>query len=319
MTPASNIQLRSQALKVLLYDDNDEQIRLLQDNLDKHDFTLVVEQDPQHVFDHLNEDAPELIISNFELTNGGIDLVNALLATLQAPFPYVLFLTETYSEKYAVNCLGPVIGDFIAKPVQEAEFSARISVAERAIALQKYMRSQEDVPPDLAMYDDLTNLLNRQAVYERALAEMSRSQREASPLCLALIEVVNADEIGALYDEHTARLAIRFVARTIRANIRMYDVAGRWMGAKFLLVLPGVAQKDAGRVIRRIYDEIQSVRIRMANDEVLSLVVAAGYTWKAPKTSTALFELIDQADQAVNRASSHENEDKISGFQALKV
>ncbi|HSG25525.1 MAG TPA: diguanylate cyclase [Anaerolineales bacterium] len=306
-------------MKVLLYNDNDEQIRLLQDNLNKHDFSLIVEQDPQRVFDHLNEDAPELIISNFELPNGGIDLVNAILAMLQAPFPYVLFLTEAYSEKYAVNCLGPVIGDFISKPVQEAEFNARISVAERAIALQKYLRSQEDVPPDLAMYDDLTNLLNRQAVYERALAEMSRSQREAKPLCLALIEVCNADEIEAQYDENTARQAIRFVARAIRANIRMYDVVGRWMGAKFLVVLPGIGNEDAGRVIRRVYDEIQSVRIRMANDEVLNLVVSAGYTWKAPRTNTALYELIDQADKAVHQASTFEKEDKIARFEGLKV
>ena len=306
-------------MKVLLYDNNDEQIRLLQDNLDKHDFSLIVEQDPLRVFEHLREDAPELIISNFELLNGGIDLVNALLSMLQAPFPYVLFLTEVYSEKYAVNCLGPVIGDFISKPIHEAEFNARISVAERAIALQKYLRSQEDVPPDLAMYDDLTNLLNRQAVYERALAEMSRSQREAIPLCLALIEVCNADEIEARYNENTARQAIRFVARAIRANIRMYDVVGRWMGAKFLAVLPGVGNEDAGRVIRRVYDEIQSVRIRIANDEVLDLKVAAGYTWKAPRTTTALYELIDQADKAVNQASTYVIEDKISRFEEIKV
>jgi diguanylate cyclase (GGDEF)-like protein len=272
-------------VKVLLYDNNEDQISLLRDNMNKHDFTLVVEQEPLNLFDHLKEDAPELIISNFDLENGGIDLVNAMLAMLQPPFPYVLFLTETYSEKYAVNCLGPVIGDFISKPVQEAEFYARVVVAERAIALQKYLRSQLELPPDVAMYDDLTNLLNRQAVYERVLAEMSRSQREGKPLCLALIEVANADEIEELYGENTARQAIRFVARAIRANIRIYDVVGRMMGAKFLVVL----------------------------------AVAAGYTWKEPKMNTALYELIDQANQAMVEAAKIEMGNKIAGFQGLKV
>ncbi len=306
-------------MKVLLYDNNEERVRLLRENLNKHDFTLVVEQEPTRLFDHLKGEPPELIISDFNLPNGGIDLVNAMLGILQAPFPYVLFMTEAYSEKYAVNCLGPVMGDFISKPLQEAEFNARMIVAERSIALQKYLRTQKDLPPDLAMYDDLTNLLNRQAVYERALAEMSRSQREKTPFLLAVMEVVNADEIEAQYDENTARQAIRFVARTIRANIRMYDVVGRWIGAKFLMVLPGVAQEHAHKVIGRVYHEIHSVRIRLEDDSVLTLVVTAGYTWHSHKSSTALYELIDQANQAVEQAAEIEVGDKILGYQGLKV
>jgi diguanylate cyclase (GGDEF)-like protein len=306
-------------VKVLLYDDHEEQIGLLQENLNKHDFSLVVEQDSQNLFEHLKGEPPELIISNFDLPNGGIDLVNAILTMLQPPFPYVLFLTESWSEKYAVDCLGPVIGDFMLKPVQEAEFLARIIVAERTIALQKYLRTQQEVPPDLAMYDDLTNLLNRQAVYERGLIEMNRAQRDVKPLCFAIFEVVNADEIEMLYDENMARQAIRFVARAIRANVRLYDVVGRWIGAKFLLVLPGVAKEDCRNVVERVYREIHSVRIRVEDDVLLELVVAAGFTWKEAKLSLPLYELIDQADQAMKEATKVKFEDKIVGFLEMKV
>jgi len=306
-------------VKVLLYDNHEEQIDLLQDNLNKYDFSLVVEQESSNLLGHLKENPPELIISNFDLPNGGIELVNLMLALLQPPFPYVLFMTGTYSEKFAVDCLGPVLGDFICKPLEEAEFKARIIVAERAIALQKYLRSQQDVPPDLAMYDDLTNLLNRQAVYERALAEMSRSQREKKPLCLALFEVVNADEIAEEHGDNVARQAIRFVARAIRANVRIYDVVGRWMGAKFMLVLPGVEKEDTHKVVERVYHEIHSVQIRMEDDSLLNLAVAAGFTWHTPKFHIPLVELIDQADQALLEASKVMLGDKIEGFEGLKV
>jgi diguanylate cyclase (GGDEF)-like protein len=306
-------------VKVLLYDNHQEAINLLRENLNKYDFSLVVEQEPSNLFKLLNGEPPELIISNFDLPNGGIELVNTMLAVLNPPFPYVLFLTESYSKKYAVDCLGPVMGDFISLPVEEEEFTARIAVAERAIALQKYLRSQQDLPPDMAMYDDLTNLLNRQAVYERILAEMSRSQREKKPLCLAMFEVINADQIAKEYGEQTARHTIRFVARAIRANVRIYDVVGRWMGAKFLLVLPGVEKEDMRNVIGRVYHEIHSVQIRVEEDAVLDLVVAAGFTWYTPKFNVTLVQLIDQASQAMSEASKFEVGDKITGYMEIMV
>lgn len=306
-------------MKVLLYDNHQEAINLLRDNLNKYDFSLVVEQDPSNLFEFLKEEPPELIISNFDLPNGGIELVNTMLALLKPPFPYVLFLTESYSKKYAVDCLGPVMGDFISLPVEEEEFTARIAVAERAIALQKYLRSQQNLPSDVAMYDDLTNLLNRQAVYERVLAEMSRSQREKKPLCMAMFEVTNADQIAKDFGEDTALQAIRFVARAIRANVRIYDVVGRWMGVKFLLVLPGVEKEDMRNVIGRVYHEIHSVEIHVENDSVLDLVVAAGFTWYTPKSNVTLYQLIDQSSQALNEANRIEMEDKIAGYLEIKV
>jgi len=306
-------------VKVLLYDNHQEAINLLRDNLNKYDFSLVIEQEPSNLFEFLNGEPPELIISNFDLPNGGIELVNTMLALLKPPFPYVLFLTESFSKKYAVDCLGPVMGDFISLPIEEEELTARIAVAERAIALQKYLRSQQDLPQDVAMYDDLTNLLNRQAVYERVLAEMSRSQREKKPLCMAMFEVTNADQIAKDYGEHTALQTIRFVARAIRANVRIYDVVGRWMGAKFLLVLPGVEKEDMRNVVERVYHEIHSVEIHVENDSVLDLAVAAGFTWYTPKSNVTLYQLIDQTSQAISEASRLEVHDKIAGYLEMMV
>ena len=45
------------------------------------------------------------------------------------------------------------------------------------------------------MFDDLTNLLNRQAIYEHALAEINRAQREKQPVGMVMIEIFNAGNI----------------------------------------------------------------------------------------------------------------------------
>ena len=290
-------------MKVLLYSDDKNQIDLVSDLLDGRDFTLLVEEDASSLFGHLKQDTPELIISNFDLPTGGIDLVNSILAISQAPFPYVLFLTEEFSEKFAVDCLGPIPGDFAVKPVRGQELEARIVVAERTIALQKRLLSQEDPPPDVAMYDDLTNLLNRQAIYEHALAEVSRAQREKQPVCLVMIEVHNAGAIEADHGKDMWRQAVRFVARAIRANLRMYDHVGRWMDAKFLVVLPGLTPEFGQGVVERIVGAVHSVNLRLDDDSLLDLDVASGYTYSEPDAARPLYEQIDHANIALSKAT----------------
>lgn len=305
-------------MKVLVYDNVENHIRLLKQFLNQVDYDLVIEKDEQNILTHFEGELPALIISNFDLPEGGIKLVNNMLATLKPPFPYVLFLTDPHSEQFAVDCLGPIPGDFVAKPVRMEELRARITVAERVIALQNHLRAQHEIPPDLALYDNLTNLLNRQAIYERVLAEVNRAGREKTPTCLSIFEITNIEDLKEEYGSKITDQAIRFVARAIRANIRIYDIVGRWMDAQFMLMLPGLRPEYSQNVIERIYTALHSVRIRMENDHLLPLVLAAGYTSNEVKDAVPLYMMIEQTNKALSYASELEKEIKISSFESVK-
>lgn len=301
-------------MKVFIYTDDADQQSLLKETLNDQDYELIFEANLAQMVEGLESEPPELIISDFEAEGGGIDLVNEVLANLQPPFPYVLFITETQAESYAVDCLGPIPGDFLSKPIRPEELSARIQVAERAIALQTHLRTQEGVPPDLALYDDLTNLLNRQAVYERALAELNRAHRQKIDTCLALLEILNIEKIEEEHGTKIAHQAIRFVARAIRANIRMYDLVGRWMGAKFMLMLPGLPVEYTKNVVDRIYNAINSVRIRLPDDDSLHLDMAVGYVISMADEPVPLYELIEGANQALTEAMEMKKPQKVAHY-----
>jgi len=305
-------------VKVLLYDTFEDQIGLVKEVLNQDDYDLVVEGDASSLYGHLKKgSAPELIISNFDLPSGGIDLVNAILAVHTPPFPYVLFLTEEFSEKFAVDCLGPIPGDFIVKPMREPELEARVLVAERTLALQEHLFSQEELPSDVAMYDDLTNLLNRQAIYEHALAELARVQREKQTVCFVMIEVNNAARIQETYGSETLRTAIRYVARAVRANLRMYDLVGRWMEAKFLLVLPGLTPEFGQSVVERILAAVHSVNIRLEDGSLLALDITGGYTYAEPDQVRPLYEQLDQANIALSAAGELTTEPRVVWYGGL--
>ena len=301
-------------MKVLLYSRDEVQIIALQEALYRQDYSLVVSREPDRLFDQLAVELPDVILSNFDLPKGGLDLVNQLLATLKPPYPYVLFFTEPNTEKFAVDCLGPIPGDFLLKPFDIEEFTTRMVVAERIIALQENLRVQQELPPDVAMYDSLTNLLNRPAVYERVLGELNRAQREGSPSCLTLLDIANIDQVREKYGQKVMEQAMRFVARAIRANIRMYDIVGRWMDARFMLMLPGLSKDHAENVIGRIYNAVHSVHIRLEDDTFLELDVAAGYTWSNPQMPRPLYELVEEAGQALISAGQLQEEKKVFAY-----
>lgn len=305
-------------MRVLLLDKDKKRLKMLVDGLGDQDFNIVVEKDGKEVMKHLLDDPPELIISDFELPGGGIDLVNNILTLNRDQYPYVLFMTEEEEESYAIDSLGPIPGDFLVKPLKKRELKARISVAERTIALQVHLRDTKGTRVDLALYDEMTNVLNRQAVYERALAELNRAMREKIQVCLVMLEVINHKDIESDDEEGLAVQAIRYVARAIRANVRMYDLVGRWIGSKFFLLLPSLPKDHTQAVIERIYTAITAVRVKYGEGEMLPIDIAVGYTWSTEDAPAPLYVLIEQANDALNEASKVEEGHRIVAYQAEK-
>jgi diguanylate cyclase (GGDEF)-like protein len=298
-------------MKVLIVDADKKQRKFLKDYLGGQDFDVLMEKDGDAVMKHFKGDHPELIISDFSTPGGGIDLINNILKLEKDLYPYVIFITEEQGEKYAIDSLGPIPGDLLQKPIKTEELSARVSIAERAIALQKRLRDSKDMQMDLAMYDGLTNVLNRQAVYERALGEMNRAKRETLQLCLAMIDVVNYEEVKATYDSETANQTIQYVARAIRANVRMYDLVGRWIGSKFFVMLPGLPHEHAVAVINRLYNAVISVRVKHVDGDSIPIDLAVGYTWADGDAPDPLYVLIEKANDALTKAVKKRGEQKV--------
>lgn len=304
-------------MKVLVYEEENSRIGLLRDSLYQEDYDVIFARNGDALFGSLEDEVPDLVVSNFELPKGGYELVNAILARAQRPFPYVLFLTEKENEKYVVDCLGPIPGDFVSLPLREEALQARIGVAEKAIALQEYLRSQEEAPPEIAMYDPETNLLNKQAVYDRGLVEISRSNRENQSVGVAMLELINVEEIRGQYGDELAALGVRFIANTLRANIRTYDIVGRWTQACFLILIPGVPAESTGDVVTRLYEAISDIKIPLMDDSLLEISLAAGYTCTVQGDQLPFSDIVRQAEKSVAAAAGMDDAQRVMAFSEM--
>jgi diguanylate cyclase (GGDEF)-like protein len=133
---------------------------------------------------------------------------------------------------------------------------ARTMAHEAAMALEN-ARTYETAR-DLADRDPLTGFFNHRYLHERLSEEVVRAVRTRRPLSVVMLDLddfklVN-DTCGHLYGDRV----LVYVAETIRTSLRASDVAARYGGDEFALILPETTAHDAARVAERVLDAFRS-------------------------------------------------------------
>jgi diguanylate cyclase (GGDEF)-like protein len=108
----------------------------------------------------------------------------------------------------------------------------------------------------LATRDSLTGLANRRLFDESLLRETARSQRLGTPLSLLVIDVDHFKQVNDSYGHQTGDDVLREVAAALVANTKNFDVAARYGGDEFVVLLPGCSREDAMGVAQRVRSEI---------------------------------------------------------------
>jgi diguanylate cyclase (GGDEF)-like protein len=143
----------------------------------------------------------------------------------------------------------------------------------------------------LARRDALTGLFNRREFELRFAEEQSRSERSGTSCSLLLIDV---DQFKLINDErghHAGDHVLRLLGGWLTTGLRQHDVAARYGGDEFILLLPGTGRKDIHAVARRLGST--------ARENGVSLSAGAA-TW--PQDCGSFPDLITAADEGLYRA-----------------
>lgn len=110
-----------------------------------------------------------------------------------------------------------------------------------------------------ALLDDLTNLGNR-AAYEKSLnREIDRAKRHNTPLSLVLIDIDNFKIINDNFGHMTGDRALKILADMINQNLRGSDMAFRFGGEEFVLLLTDTSIHDAQVAAERVRESVAQI------------------------------------------------------------
>jgi diguanylate cyclase (GGDEF)-like protein len=162
----------------------------------------------------------------------------------------------------------------------------------------------------LSITDPLTGLLNRRYLQERLAEEINRSRRHGYPMSFMMIDV---DEFKAYNDNflHTAGdKVLQLLAHCIKDCLRGADVASRYGGEEFSILLPQTSLTEAVAIAERIREKVATTDFPNRRVTVSIGVAAYANDLRTPE------ELISAADKALYQAK-HKGRNNVQVYQNL--
>jgi diguanylate cyclase (GGDEF)-like protein len=130
-----------------------------------------------------------------------------------------------------------------------------------------------------ARIDTKTGLLNSSTWEREAETEIGRAVRTGTPLALALVDIDHFKAVNDTYGHLAGDKALRAVTDALRSQLRAYDLAGRFGGEEFVVLLPHAREMDAIAVAERLRSHIAAMSIPVGNDEsgpCIKLTISVG-------------------------------------------
>src|SRR5438105_4015572 len=170
-----------------------------------------------------------------------------------------------------------------------ASLASQAVIALEAARLHRIVSNQ-------ALVDGLTGLANRRSCEETLNSELARSERFPGPIALVITDLDDFKEVNDRYGHQAGDVVLREFATLLNEGVRDIDLAGRWGGEEFLLVLPGTDLEGAAHVADRVRRALAGRIVLSVDGEPIPVTASFGVAaYPEAPSASALFAAADAA------------------------
>jgi diguanylate cyclase (GGDEF)-like protein len=194
-------------------------------------------------------------------------------------------------------------GDGLCQVAQAFDIMAERLEAREAELYRALSRSHQK-----AIHDSLTGLNNR-GYMEEALGQLTaRAQRNPQPLAIIMADIDFFKRVNDTFGHAAGDQVLRAIAKMLKDSVREGDIACRYGGEEFMLVLPGATEETARQKANELLEGVRRIALdykgRSLGRITLSIGIATNYTGSDRRSiSRATAEhLIQAADEALYQA-----------------
>ncbi|HWU63699.1 MAG TPA: PleD family two-component system response regulator [Ensifer sp.] len=261
--------------------------------------------DPQAALFHAAENPTELVIVNSNLEDyDPLRLCSQLRSLERTRFIPVLLMAEQDADGVIVRALELGVNDYILRPVDPNELVARSLTQIRRKRYNDRLRASVEHTIELAVMDGLTGLNNRRYLDNHLKLLFDRANARGRALSVCLTDIDRFKSINDTFGHDAGDEVLKELAARIRSTVRGADLACRYGGEEFVVVMPDTPVEMATTIAERLRGAIEDKPFHLKAAS-LDLKVTASLGIAAISQSVqSPAQLMKAADQALYEAKN---------------
>lgn len=281
---------------VCVIDDDPAQRALLRSRLLREGFSVVQADNGADGLRQIIRHRPHIVICDVLMPGlNGLAVCKEVRSDPSLDGTYIIMVTSLDCRDFKHRALLTGADDYLPKPFDLLELSARIRNGLRVSRLQERLRNA-------ALTDGLTGLWNHTHFRNQLDIEFSRTRRYGGVVSLLMIDLDHFKAVNDTYGHEVGNDVLKRTASHLSRMVREIDVVARYGGEEFVIILPETHVDGAMVRAQRIRECIAAYPFE--NREIQpngKLTVSIGVS-SYPKDGRTKEELIESADQALLEA-----------------
>lgn len=224
---------------------------------------------------------------------------------------YLPVLVITGQVELKLRALQSGAKDVISKPFEKVEILARIYNMLEIRLLNREATNQSKILEQLVqdlqkqiITDPLTNLFNRRFLQEYLPREVAKAKRVAGSFAVLMIDLDFFKRINDIFGHEAGDIVLKNVAILLKNSIRESDVACRYGGEEFVLVLSEVSTDGAGKKAEGIREAVMDLALAIRQKSLGRVSTSIGVA-VYPDHGVDMDSLLRAADEALYEAKEN--------------
>lgn len=266
---------------------------------------VIAMSDPQAAVFEAAENPVDLVIVNSNLEDyDPLRLCSQIRSLERTRFIPILLITEQGDEQMIIRSLDLGVNDYIVRPLDPNELIARALTQVRRKRYNDRLRNSVRQTIELAVTDGLTGLHNRRYLDTHLRTLFARAKVRGRPLTLCITDIDRFKQVNDVYGHDAGDEVLKEFAGRIRSTVRGADLACRFGGEEFVVVMPDTSADVAATVAERLRGMIEARPFQLRSGETpLMLTASMGIATIGPGIETPE-QLLKQADRALYEAKN---------------
>jgi len=300
--PAQTLIENSQAGRILVIEDRAESIAWFNSALTPTHTVSSADTFEEALVRVKGGDFDLIVVSLGMRSFDGLRLCSQLRSLPEGRHVPILVVVSDGDRRKLTQALEMGVNDYLTRPVDKNELVARVRTQLRKKRYADCLRNNVQLSLEMAITDQLTGLHNRRYMSRHLDTLLNGAKKNGRPLAFVIMDIDFFKQVNDTHGHDIGDEVLKEFASRISANVRGIDLACRYGGEEFVVVMPDTDMSFAYSIAERLRQSIETTPVKISRAPgQLNITISIGIA-KAEGVNDTAEKLLHRADQALYRA-----------------